>query len=316
VAVVQGLVVVWLVNRGEAVKRCIGMGLTILLLGFNGCSRSKEDSVIAAAPVQGNASAQSASAKKESVYVTSGPVVVENQVDVSALREGPVVSILAQPGTQVHQGQLLAKLDDRQISADVEAAAARVRSIEANLKNWQAETKVLQADRARAEKLYEAQVIAKEELEHVQYKEEADEYEAQRESESLNNAKAVLKSLELERGKASIVAPFDGIVARRYVRVGQKVAVGDRLFWVTAMTPLQVKFTLPERLLGAVKKGQVVSVASADASPATQHAAKIIDLSPVVDPSSGTIEVMAQIEGGAPDLRPGMLATIRIDLPQ
>ena len=129
----------------------------------------------------------------------------------------------------MRKGQLLAKLDDRQIAADVEAAAARVRSIEANLKNWQAETKVLQADRARAEKLYAAQVIPKEQLEHVQYKEEADEFEVQREAESLNNARAVHQSLELEREKTSVVAPFDGIVARRYVRVGQKVATGDRL---------------------------------------------------------------------------------------
>ena len=297
-------------------KRSIVMGLTIPLLVFSGCSSTKENSVAAAAPARGDAPAQPVNVEKESVFVASGPVVVENQLDVVALREGPVMTILAQPGTEVHQGQLLAKLDDRQISADVEAADAKVRSIAANLKNWQAETKVLQSDRARAEKLYAAQVIAKEELEHVQYKEEADEFEVQRESESLNNAKAMLKSLELEREKTSILAPFAGIVARRYVRVGQKVAVGDRLFWVTAMAPLQVKFTLPERLLGAVKKGQVVSVASADASPAIKHSAKIISLSPVVDPSSGTIEVLAQIEGSAPDLLPGMLATIRIDLPR
>jgi RND family efflux transporter MFP subunit len=295
-------------------KRYIVIGLTMLLgLAFNGCSGSKEV-VAAAAPAQ--PVDQPVSVQKESVFVASGPVVVENQVDVSALREGPVVSILAEPGTQVRQGQLLAKLDDRQISVDVEGAAARVRSIEANLKNWQAETKVLQSDRARAEKLYEAQVIPKEELEHVQYKEEADEFEVQREAESLNNAKATEKSLELERDKTNIVAPFDGIVARRYVRVGQKVAVGDRLFWVTAMAPLQVKFTLPERLLGDVKRGQIVSVASADLSPATLHDAKVIDVSPVVDPSSGTIEVLAQIEGAAPDLRPGMLTTIRVNLPQ
>ena len=82
------------------------------------------------------------------------------------------------------------------------------------------------------------------------------------------------------------------------------------------MTPLQVKFTLPERFLGAIKKGQAVSVASADASPAAQHIAKVIDVSPVVDPSSGTLEVLVQIEKPAPDLRPGMLATVRIDLPQ
>ena len=313
---VEDLVVVWVVNRGEAMQRFIVMGLTILALGLNACSGSKEDSVVAAAPVRAEVAPQPASAPKENVFLASGPIVVENQIDVAALKEGVVVSIVAEAGTQVHRGQVLAKLDDRQISSDVEAAAARVRSIEANLKNWQAETKVLQSDRARAEKLYAAQVIAKEQLEHAQYKEEADKYEIQRESESLNNARAVLKSLELEREKASIVAPFDGIVARRYVRVGQKVAAGDRLFWVTAMAPLQVKFTLPERLLEAIKKGQIVSVAAADASPATQHTAKVIDVSPVVDPSSGTTEVLVQIEKAAPDLRPGMLATVRIDLPR
>jgi len=297
-------------------KRCIGMALAFPLLVLSGCTSSKENSVVAAAPAQVETPAQSAPVQKENVFVASGPLVVENQVDVSALRDGPVLSILAQPGTPVHQGQLLAKLDDRQISADVEAAAAKVRSIEANLKNWQAETKVLLADRTRAEKLYEAHVLPKEELEHAQYKEEADEFEVQREAESLNNAKAVHRSLELELEKTTVVAPFDGIVARRYVRVGQKVSAGDRLFWVTAMAPLQVKFTLPERMIGAIKRGQVISVASADASPATNHSAKIIDVSPVVDPSSGTIEVLAQIEGPAPDLRPGMLANIRIDLPR
>lgn len=290
-------------------KRYIVIGLTILVLGFIGCSGSKEV-VVAAAPVQ--PADQAASVQKESVFVASGPVVVENQVDVSALREGPVVAIFAQPGTQVHRGQLLAKLDDRQISADLEGAAARVRSIAANLKNWQAETKVLQADRARAEKLYEAQVIPKEELEHVQYKEEADEYEIQREAESLNNAKATQKSLELELDKTNIVAPFDGIVARRYVRVGQKVAVGDRLFWVTALTPLEVKFTLPERFFSRLHDGDQLTVSSADISPEARYTAKIVQVSPVVDPSSGTIEILARVVGSAPALRPGMLVNISL----
>lgn len=299
-------------KRSTAMK-LTGAALTILALSLSGCNASPDASVAAAAPVPGTTT-PAANPPKDNVFLASGPLVVENQIDVVALREGSVVSILAEPGTPVQPGQLLAKLDDRQISADVEAAAARVRSTEADLKNWQAETKVLQADRSRAEKLYAAQVLPKEELEHVQYKEEADEYQVQREAEDLNNAKAVEHSLELEREKTSIVAPFGGIVARRYVRAGQKVSVGDRLFWVTALAPLQVKFTLPERLIGTIKKGQTVSVTSADASPATAHAARVIDVSPVVDPSSGTIEVVAQIDGSAPDLRPGMLANIRIDL--
>jgi RND family efflux transporter MFP subunit len=290
------------------------IGLMVLALTCGACNRSTETSVAAAAPAP-LAAASPGTGGTADTFVASGPVVVENQVDVAALRDGVVVSILAQSGTPVHQGQVLARLDDRQISADLEAAAARVRALEANVQNWQAETKVLQADRSRAEKLYAAQVIPQEELEHVQYKEEADEYEVQRETESLNNAKNVEKSLALERDKTNITAPFDGIVARRYVRAGQKVAVGDRLFWVTALTPLEVKFTLPERFFSKVHDGEQLTVSSADISPEAKYTARIVQVSPVVDPSSGTIEILAQVVGTAPGLRPGMLVNISLRQP-
>lgn len=247
------------------------------------------------------------------MFVASGPIVVENQLDIAALRDGVVVEIYVQPGNRVQAGQLLAKLDDRQISADVEAASAKVRSIEANLLNWKAETKVLQTDLERAKKLWEANVLTKEALEHAQYKEEADEYEVQRESESLNNARDTLKSLQLEKDKTRITAPFDGVVARRYIRTGQKVSVGDRLFWVSAMAPLEVKFTLPERYLSKLRQGQNVTITSADIPAQVQYTAKITQISPVIDPSSGTIEVLGKVEGSAPQLKPGMLVDIRID---
>lgn len=304
----------WLVNARPMEQRGIMkhsiVALMILLVACSACNSSKVPSAAAAAPASPPAAAPEAAPTVG--FVASGPIVVENQVDVAALREGVVVSILAEPGTQVRQGQILAKLDDRQISADLDAAAARVRSLEANLQNWQAETKVLQADRSRAEKLYAAQIIAKEQLEHAQYKEEADEFEIKRETESLNNARDVQKSLELEKEKTSITAPFDGIVARRYVRTGQKVSVGDRLFWVSALTPLEVKFTLPERFFGKVREGQQLSVSSADLSRETKYSAKVVQVSPVVDPSSGTIEILARITGSAPTLRPGMLVNIAV----
>ena len=296
-------------------KSFAAMGLALMLLGWSACDGSAPP-VVSAAPSHAADPTPAPTIDNDPSFTATGPIVVENQLDVEAQREGVVAAIHGEPGTPVEKGQLLAMLDDRQISAEVAAAAAKVRSIEANLKNWQAETKVLQADRSRAEKLYEAQVIPKEEMEHVQYKEEADEYEVQREAESLNNARELEKSLELERDKTRIVAPFSGIVARRYVRVGQKVGIGDRLFWVTALGPLQVKFTLPERFVAEIKKGERVSVVSADISGAPRHPAKVIDVSPVVDPSSGTIEVLAEIEGAAADLRPGMLASIRINSKQ
>lgn len=294
-------------------KRVLALALLILLaLVMTACINSGDTSNVAAGPPVARTLEQVRTAPDDGAFTTSGPVVVENQVDVAALREGMIVDILAEPNTHVRKGQLLARLDDRQISADLDAASAKTRSIQANLKNWQAETKVLESDLARAQKLWEAGVFTKETLEHARYKVEADKFEIDRESEMLTNAQATERSLALEKEKTRIAAPFDGIVARRYVRVGQKVGISDRLFWVTAVAPLEVKFTLPERFVGKLKNGQIVAVELADDPAAVHHTAAVTQISPVVDPSSGTIEVVAKLQGQVLDLRPGMLANIRL----
>jgi RND family efflux transporter MFP subunit len=242
-------------------------------------------------------------------FVASGPLVVENQVDLASQREGVVAQILIDVGAPVRSGQILARLDDRQLLADREAADARVRSIEADLKNWESFAKVYEADLERAEEMWKNDLLTKQDLEHARYKSIGSKYEVERERHNLENARATLRSLELELAKTRIAAPFDGVVARRYVRVGQKVALGERLFWVTAVAPLRVKFNLPERFLRQVKLNQELAVTSPDV-PAEKYAARVIQISPVVDPSSGTIEVLAQLVGPVGELRPGMMVHV------
>jgi len=288
----------------------------IAVLTFTACDSAKTPAVVAASPTLAEHAAPSTQPAAANSFLASGPIVVENQVDILAQRAGVVSAIQIDVGKAVRKGDLLASLDDRQIIAERDAAAANVRSAEANLQDWQAETGVDEADYRRAQAMRDAGINTQEELDHAHYKLIGSQYEIEKAKQDLDHAKNSLRALDLEVEKTRITAPFGGIVARRYTRVGQSVAVGDRLFWITAVSPLQVKFTLPERFLGAMTKGQAVSVSSADASPAVNHAARVIDVSPVVDPSSGTIEVLAQIEGAAPDLRPGMLANIQIDLPR
>lgn len=298
-------------------KRWLLVSYMIVVLAFSACDSANQTSTVtaaSAAPVEHAApTAQPAAGNS---FQASGPIVVENQVDILALRAGVISAIQIDVGKAVHKGDLLASLDDRQIVAERDAASANVHSAEANLQDWQAETGVAEADYRRAQAMRDAGINTQEELDHAHYKLIGSQYEVEKAKQDLSHAQNNLRALELEVEKTRITAPFDGIVARRYVRAGQSVAVGDRLFWITAVSPLQVKFTLPERFLAALSKGQMVSVSSADTSTPVNHAAKIIDLSPVVDPASGTIEVLAQIEGAAPDLRPGMLANIHIDLPR
>jgi len=283
----------------------------VLLLG--GCEETKPAQ--ASAPPATAVSAPPQPAATPAPFIASGPLVVENQVDVAAERAGVLSKIMAEPGTRVSKGQVLATLDDRQVQADREAAAAKTRSIEADLKNWEAEAKVLDADYQRAQKMWEAQLITKEQLDHARYKAESDHWDVERVRELLTNARETQRSLDLEYEKTRIRAPFQGLVARRYVSPGQRVAAGDRLFWVTAVAPLRVKFTLPERFLGQIKVGQRLTVTSPDVQEAA-HAANVIQVSPVVDPSSGTIEVVAELQGPPGQLRPGMSVAIPLENPQ
>src|SRR5581483_6885395 len=210
------------------------------------CSSAPVTPSVAAAEPAKAAAAPVTSASADAGFVAPGPIIVEDQVDVAAQRDGVVAQVLAEAGTPVKKGQLLAKLDDRQISADLEAARARTRSTENDLRNWQAEAKVLEADYARAQKMWEAQIIPIEQLEHAKYKAESDQWDVKRVTELLANARENERSLELELEKTRIAAPFDGVVARRYVRAGQSVVKNDRLFWVTAVAPLRIRVTLPE----------------------------------------------------------------------
>jgi RND family efflux transporter MFP subunit len=284
------------------------------LLPWLGCSQKSTD--VAAAPSSpppgGSAPAPAASASaSDSGFTVSGPLIVEHQLDVLAQREGVIAELRSEVGSHVRAGDLLAQMDDRQLMADLEAARAKTRSTEADLKAWQAEAKVLQSDYDRAEKMWEAQITTKEQLEHAKFKAEADQFDVQRVEQMLVNAKETQRSLELELDKTKIRAPFSGVVARRYVRQGQQVAKGDRLFWVTAEGPLGMRFTLPEKFIGRLKKGQELTLMIRDL-PDNKYKVRVVQVSPVVDPASGTVEVTVELEGKPGSLRPGMDASVSL----
>ena len=292
--------------------------LTLLAAGVisAGCGGEKPGTVAAAPPNQPAAppSTPPQPAIEEGLSV-SGPLIVEQEVEVMAQRDGVVTNISADAGARVKAGTVLATLDGRQLTANLEAARAKTRSIQADLKNWEAEAKVLEADLVRAQRLWNEKLIAEEQLQHAQYKAESDQWDILRVREQLNTAKEEEHSLELELEKTRIAAPFDGLVARRYVRAGQTVAKGERLFWVTAQGPLLLRFTLPEKFVGHVQRGLVLPIISPDV-PGEKHSARIKEVSPVVDPSSGTIEVLAELLGDHGNLRPGMTANVRILSPK
>jgi len=297
----------------------VGLGAAFLVIG---CGEEKAPvggvtnaaAPLADLPVQPKAAAPKANEPGEAALSVSGPIIVEHEVELTAQRDGILQKIYFDAPARVKAGTLLAQLDDRQIKSNLEAARAKTRSIAADLKNWQAEAQVLKADYSRQQHLMELGLTSQEQLEHAKYKAESDQWDILRVTETLNTAKEEEHSLELEMEKTRVSAPFNGLIARRYVREGQNVGKGERLFWVTAEAPLLMRFTLPERYFGKMRKGQPVEVTCADA-PTEKHPAKVKQVSPVVDPSSGTFEVLVELIGDRGSLRPGMTALAHLENP-
>jgi membrane fusion protein, multidrug efflux system len=285
------------------------------MLMLPGCSSNITPADAAAPLVVKSATPTSNTAPSAPVdYIASGPIVVEDQVELAVQRDGVVAEVFAETGATVKKGQLLAKLDDRQLTAERDAALAKARSTEADLKNWEATLKIAQTERDRSEQLWAAQIIAKTQEEKAKFQYDATVFEVERQREDMKYAEQTLKSLELELEKTRITAPFDGVVARRYLHLGQQVAKNDRLFWISAVQPLRVKFALPEAYVGRVRKGTELVVVTS-ATPGESHPARVVFVSPVVDPSSDTIDVTAELQGRSTNLRPGMTANIRLPNP-
>jgi len=293
----------------------IGLGAAFLLVGC-GDEKATVGAVTNAAgppaPMQPKHGVPKSTEPGDVALSVSGPIIVEHEVDLTAQRDGLVEKIFVDAPARVKAGALLAELDGRQIQANLAAARAKTRSVEADLKNWEAEAEVLKADYGRQKNLFALGLTSQEQLEHAKYKAESDQWDIKRVTETLNTAKEEEHSLELELEKTKVTAPFNGLIARRYVREGQNVTKGERLFWVTAESPLLMRFTLPEKFFGKMRKGQPVEVTCADA-PAEKHLAKVKQVSPVVDPSSGTFEVLVELTGDRGSLRPGMNAVAHLE---
>jgi len=246
-----------------------------------------------------------------SSFTTTGPLVAEEQADVSAERSGRIDSISVRIGDHVKKGQILAQLDDRELQAACASHKARMASARAQLHEWQAEQMTAEADLRRASAMRDAKIISEETWEHAKYRVEETIDEVARFREESAASEADLSSANVQLEQSRIVAPFSGVIGRSSVRLAQEVKPGDVLFWVTAESPLQVLFTVPETSMAAFSTGKPLDLTTAD-FPGLHQQGKIARVSPVVDPASGSVQVIGAIVRPSPLLKPGMTMQVRL----
>jgi RND family efflux transporter MFP subunit len=238
-------------------------------------------------------------------FVTSGPLVAEHQADVAAQTDGRVATIAVEIGDRVKRGQLLASLDDRSLRAAVDSQTSRLASLHAQVQEWEAEEKMDEADLRRADQLRSEKILSEEAWEHVKYKLDEVVAEVARYRADGTAVESDLRAAKLQLEQCQIVAPFAGLVGRQSLRVAQEVKKGDVLFWITAEAPLRILFTVPESAMAAFSLGAQLRLTTTD-YPELSQSARILRVSPVVDPASDSIQVIGVIAHPSPLLKPGM----------
>lgn len=128
---------------------------------------------------------------------------------------------------------------------------------------------------------------------------------------TLKVQEAAVQLAEAKVAKASIRAPFRGVVGLRNVGVGDYVKDGQELINIEDVATLRVDFKLPETYIGRLNKGQTVEVTT-DALAGERFRAVLDATDPLVDANGRAIAARARLDNAAGKLRPGMFVRVRL----
>ncbi|MEO1335371.1 MAG: efflux RND transporter periplasmic adaptor subunit, partial [Myxococcota bacterium] len=242
--------------------------------GKEGNKASRPPSPVAVAPASLGSIA--------SYYVTTATLEPEKVAPVQARVAGIIQRIAHEEGDLVRKDAPLLQIDKQQYKLRVAQLAAK--------------TAQLRDSYQRLKKMVSQKLVGAEEYEKTGH-----DLEAARAEENL---------ARLDVSYTTVRAPFTGRVVKRIVEVGHKVETTTDLFELADLNPLLARVFVPSRAFKKLAKNQPVEL-ELDSNK-TKLTGRIKLVSPVIDPTSGTIKVTLEIPQYPEGTRPGDFAHVRI----
>jgi RND family efflux transporter MFP subunit len=134
------------------------------------------------------------------------------------------------------------------------------------------------------------------------------ELEKTRVASQTAQAKVVQVKAELDR--STVRAPITGIVTHRFTRLGTNVVKNDKLFEISQMAPLEVKFQVPQTEKIGLGRGSIVGLSLVENDQIIARA-RIRRVDPVAEAASNTLGFLGDLVSG-PGLMPGMAVNVHV----
>lgn len=213
---------------------------------------------------------------------TTGTVIANEEVEIRSETAGRIITINFAEGSNVSKGQLLGKIDDCELQAQ--------------LKKLQLEEKLAKDDVYRKEKLLELKAVSQE------------EYDISK--NQLGIVQTGIDLVQAQIAKTEIYAPFSGKVGLRYISPGGFISSSTLIARLQQTDPVKIDFSIPEKYRSKIHVGSVIQF-EVDGVDST-FAGRVYAIEPKIDPSSRNVPVRAICSNGGNQLVPGAFAKVQV----
>lgn len=295
--------------------------LTVGALAFGGywLWKQKRPDLLAKAPARQLATAMVEARDISFAILSAGDIGPADQVSVRSEVPGRILELPVDIGDQVKKGELLCRLDDRDLQTERQQRQAEIAGTRLQIESARLNLEKAQRDFERNRKLFEDLTISKEAFENFKTDFERAENQVQLASNSLDRAEKALDLVEYRLTKTRLEAPFDCTVLIRPVSLGQTVSgaagfnSGTEIMTIANLNDMIVNAHVNQADVIRLTPNQAVDI-SVESLPGLRLRGSIERIAPQATIRNGIkgFTTRIQIEEMDSRVRPGMTATLSI----
>jgi len=243
-------------------------GIIVLLAGAVILIKMKQHELASLPKPQANVQAvQTATVREGSLEVTThyvGTIEPYTKSDLSARISGNILSITKHEGDPVRQGEVVATIDDRELTDRAQAVDADALAAKYRLAGAKSAYETQKAVYERDVVLHEAGAISKEAMEKSRATFDGTQATLSALEESFKGLRKSTTAARTQAGYAKIYAPFTGMVSKRWSDPGDLAVPGKPILTVEKSSPYKVVIQIPQEEINRVKKGTKVYLSNGD----------------------------------------------------
>ncbi|MBN7771805.1 efflux RND transporter periplasmic adaptor subunit [Clostridium aminobutyricum] len=269
--------------------------MIVIVFLLSGCTLFRQEAKI----VDDKSDTEKVTAQQGSIDekdALSGRAEAGEAVSVVSKTAGKVAAVLADIGSEVKKGQVLLRLDARDLEASVESAKASLESANVAYK-YALENQ----QRAVTLKAQGAMSLADYQNNYESVLEKA--------QSTVDLARANLDKAEIAYQDSIIVAPMDGTVTKSTVEVGELVNSQTPAFTIVNLDQVKIQILVNENKINSLRVGQTYQV-KLSAIPEETFVGKITDISEAMDTDSKAYPVRITVENPQHLIKDGMFAKV------